>query len=114
MKDISITITSIFCLILVVGCKKDTNPSESACDDRLRSFATHVNPLIQTYCNQPNCHQAGSVNGPGPITNYTQVYANRVAIRSAVESGLMPQNTTLTAEQKNTIICWIADGAQDN
>lgn len=100
---------------LFLACSKSQPEKDSpACDEIAKTFATDVNPIIQTYCNQPSCHTNGSVNGPGPLTNYTQVFNARSVIRSAIQSGLMPQNATLTAAQRNTIICWIDNGAPDN
>jgi hypothetical protein len=102
-------------LFLVLSCSKNTPAKDTAsCDTIAKSFATNVNPIIQSYCNQPSCHASGSVNGPGPLTNYTQVFNARSAIRSAIQSGLMPQNATLSTTQKNTIICWIDSGAPNN
>ncbi len=79
-----------------------------------KSFAADVNPIIQTFCNQQSCHDVASSNGPGPLTNYTQVFNARTSIRAAVATGVMPQNTTLSTTQKNTIICWIDGRAQNN
>ena len=79
-----------------------------------KNFTANINPIIQTFCNQQSCHDVASNNGPGPLTNYTQVFNARPSIRAAVESGLMPQNATLTTAQKNSILCWIDSGAPDN
>jgi hypothetical protein len=86
----------------------DCNPASP------KSYVADVNPIVQATCNQSGCHNVGSVNGPGPITNYTQVFNARVSIREAIRTGLMPQNTTLTLAQKTAIICWIDSGAQNN
>lgn len=102
-------------LFSILSCSKNTPAKDSTtCDNVTKSFAANVNPIIQSFCNQPSCHASGSVNGPGPLTNYTQVFNARSAIRSAIQSGLMPQNATLTAAQKNAIICWIDNGAPNN
>ena len=79
-----------------------------------KAYITDVDPIIQSTCNAGGCHASGSTNGPGPITNYTQVFNARTVIRSAIASGAMPQNATLTAAQKNSIICWIDSGSPDN
>lgn len=112
---ISLAIFSI--LILFIACTKNnsaTGPDPSVCDGISKNFTADVNPLIQTFCNQSNCHNNGSTNGPGPLTNYTEVFNARTDIRGMVAAGLMPQNTTLTTAQKNTIICWIDSGAPNN
>ena len=79
-----------------------------------KSFSADVNPIIQNVCAASGCHNAGSSNGPGPLTNYQQVFNARTTIRSAVASGLMPKNSTLSASQKNDILCWIDNGASNN
>lgn len=84
------------------------------CSTVAKSFSANVNPLIQTFCNQAACHNPGSTNGPGSLTNYTEVFNARTAIRTAIITGTMPQNTTLTIAQKNTITCWIDAGALNN
>lgn len=79
-----------------------------------KSFTADVNPIIQATCNVIGCHAAGSTNGPGPLTNFAQVSAASNTIRVAISSGKMPQNSTLTAAQKSSIICWIDNGALNN
>lgn len=110
-------LSSVFAItaMLFLSCSKsDNGGSNPVCTNITKSFSTDVNPIIQTYCNQSNCHNPGSTNGPGALTNYSQVFNARNAIRGQVAAGLMPQNTTLTTEQKNTIICWIDNGALNN
>ena len=84
------------------------------CTSVPKSFSADVNPIIQSFCNQAGCHNSGSTNGPGPLTNYTQVFNARTSIRAAIFSGTMPQNSTLSTAQKNSIICWIDAGAMNN
>ena len=84
------------------------------CSSVPKTFAIDVSPVIQSFCNISSCHNAGSTNGPGPLTNYTQVFNSRITIRAAVLSGSMPQNATLSASQKNSILCWIDDGGPNN
>ena len=85
------------------------------CPGVLNAFAANVNPIIQSTCaTDATCHGAGSANGPGPLLTYTQISSAKVTIRTAVSSGTMPKVGTLTATQKNTIICWIDAGAPNN
>ena len=107
----------VISLSLFISCSKsssDTDGGTINCGTTAKTFSLDVNPLIQTFCNQPSCHTNGSSNGPGPLTNYNQVFNAKSNIRSAVLSGLMPRNTTLSAAQKNAIICWIDSGALNN
>jgi hypothetical protein len=105
--------------IIIIGfnsCDKGGGPVEPIdnCVGVAQSWAANVNPIIQTYCNQATCHDVASSNGPGPLTNYAQVFSARALIKDQVANGLMPQNTTLTNAQKLTIICWVNSGAPNN
>jgi hypothetical protein len=115
MKKAVFVLFVISCMLLAfISCGKSKEPGNISCDGVAKNFAADVNPLIQTFCNQPNCHASNSTNGPGPLTNYAEVFSARLQIRAQVQAGLMPQNTTLTTAQKNTIICWIDSGAPNN
>jgi hypothetical protein len=113
-KTILICTIAASCILLINACSKKSSSPDNACDNVSKNFTTDVNTLIQTYCNQAACHDNNSLNGPGPLTNYQEVFNARVAIRGQIQAGLMPQNTVLTAAQKNTIICWIDSGAPNN
>src|SRR5688572_3244444 len=85
------------------------------CTGVASSFAANVSTIIQTSCAiDANCHGAGSVNGPGPLLTYTQISGASGTIKTAVASGTMPKTGTLTTAQKNTIICWVNNGALNN
>lgn len=79
-----------------------------------KAFAADVNPIIQSSCAIAGCHATGSFNGVGPLTNYTEVSTHKAKIRTAISNGSMPQNGTLSAAQKSSIICWIDNGALNN
>ncbi|HEX7904562.1 MAG TPA: hypothetical protein VF487_11835 [Chitinophagaceae bacterium] len=100
-------------IVTIVSCSKSSDGSNS-CDGVAKTWSANVSVIIQTFCNQAGCHNAGSMQGPGPLTNYAEVFPNRASIREAVKLGVMPQNTTLTAAQKNAVICWIDSGAPNN
>ena len=101
-------------LFLINACSK--KPEFNAdCSGPAKSFVTDVSPVFQTSCAiNSGCHATGSGNGPGPLFNYSQIFNSRADIRSAVASGHMPLNATLTASQKNAILCWIDNGAPNN
>jgi hypothetical protein len=79
-----------------------------------KAFAADVNPIIQTRCAIASCHETGSINGPGQLTSYQEIFNARTQIRAAVSSGIMPKNSTLTTSHKNSILCWIDGGAPNN
>lgn len=113
---IKITLISISILALITSCSKSTevNPGSSSvdCNTVPKLFSADVKPIIQASCG--GCHGAGSSNGPGELISYPQVFNARASIRAAVISGAMPKGGSLTAANKNSIICWIDNGALDN
>lgn len=113
-------------MLLLIACSKSGSDSGGGgntgggggstldCASVPKSFSANVLPIVSSVCSQSGCHNTGSPNGPGQLTNYTEVYNARVQIRSAVASGIMPKNTTLTTAQKNAFLCWIDSGAPNN
>jgi hypothetical protein len=126
MKKVFLFFITITCsLAFIVSCSKSSGADGDGggnggggfkpdCSGSAKSFATDVNPIIQTFCNQANCHNANSTNGVGPLTQYSEVFDARARIRPQIIAGLMPQNTTLSTAQKNIIVCWIDAGAPNN
>lgn len=118
------------CGLTIIACSKGSSGSSSGtgnngggsgadtaseCGGTTKSYASDVSPIIQTNCaTNSGCHGSGSSNGPGPLLTYTEVFNNRTAIRSAIASGIMPKNGTLSTTQKNIIFCWIDSGASNN
>lgn len=84
------------------------------CTGVAAAFAANVLPTFQSICTNAGCHNTGSINGPGELSTYTQIFNARSLIRAAVAAGTMPKNTTLTAAQKNAILCWVDGGAPNN
>lgn len=126
MKRISTII--IFCSVLfMVACQKNNGgsggptgggggntPFTPNCNGAAIQFTANVAPLIASSCASASCHGAGSSSGPGALTTYAQINAVKAQIRASVLSGSMPKNATLTAAQRNSIICWIDAGAPNN
>ena len=110
----------LFCGIVMasLACNKDGSGGGSnnvdCSNNTSKSFAVNVSPIIQNNCAIAGCHNTGSSNGVGPLTNYTQISAVASSIRAAVNSGSMPKNSSLTSAQKASIICWIDAGALNN
>lgn len=102
-------------LLIINACSKNNGSDYTADCSVAKTFSTDANPVIQTYCaTNAGCHGTGSTHGPGALTSYSQIYNNRSAIRTAIINGSMPQNGSLSASQKNAVICWIDAGASDN
>ena len=124
MKSISYlklpSIKRVLIVASIVGflwaCTKTTDSASTLdCSGPVKSFAADVKPIMDVTCAfDSDCHGSGSTSGPGSLLNYSQIFGARSSIRSAVLSGIMPKGGSLTASQKNAIICWIDDGSPNN
>jgi hypothetical protein len=110
-----------FALVLftvLAGCYYDKEellyPAASDCSTINVRFATQVAPLIQTRCAIAGCHDASSGNAGGPFTNYTQIQLKAAQIKTQVESGAMPQGSSLSAAEIRLLSCWVTSGAPNN
>ena len=119
-------LVSLVAFVLIASCSKGGGDdgggggtggggSTVNCTGVASAFAANVNPIIQSTCaTDATCHGAGSANGPGPLLTYTQISSAAAMIKPAVANGTMPKTGTLTTAQKNSIICWINNGAPNN
>lgn len=110
-------------LLVIAACSKSGGGGNGGggggggtnCNGVSAAFAANVNPIIQATCaTDATCHGASSANGPGPLLTYTQIFNARAAIKASVAAGTMPKVGSLTALQKNTIICWVDAGGPNN
>ncbi len=88
------------------GCSKDSTTSSytPTCDGTVKSYKNNVAPIIQSAC--AGCHQNYS--------SYSNLFASRNSVRSAIVSGNMPRSGSLTTAQKDAIACWVDNGAPNN
>ncbi len=110
---------AIMIAFFVTGCSKGSGggdpPPADPCANLSFKFTADVKPIINATCAiSSNCHLDGSTNRGGPLTDYNKIFLKRADIKSQVAAGLMPQSGSLTADQKNKIICWINSGAPNN
>ena len=115
------TLIPALLLVLLTGsfsCKKKENKSSDSytpeCSGAAPKYSTNVNSIIQANCATASCHGVGSTNGAGQLTAYASVKNSAAAIRASVVSGSMPKGSSLSTEQKNTIVCWIDAGANND
>ena len=106
-------------IVIAIACSKGgdavTSPTTTVdCSVIDSRYGAVVSVIIQNSCATSGCHNAGSFNGPGPLTNYTQVKAAASAINSSVAAGTMPKGSSLSVAQKNAIACWVSSGALNN
>lgn len=112
MKIIVVVLMTALCLYASCSDEGSDTSATISCTGVTVSFETDVQPLIQSSCaSRTSCHGSGSTESPGELLTYAQIYSARSRIRSAVASGSMPRNGSLTTNQKQIIICWIDGGA---
>ncbi|MFM2138448.1 MAG: hypothetical protein RJA57_755 [Bacteroidota bacterium] len=114
----AITILLLFALPLLTACSKKSDNGGGATADcstvNNKAFAADITPIFQANCSLAGCHASGSNSGPGALVTYAQISSAKSSIRASVVNGSMPQGRSLTAAQKNSIICWIDSGAPNN
>ena len=96
----------LVCSALLGACSKSsTNPGYTPdCTGAAKSFSSDVSPLIQSACT--GCHSK--------YAGYSGITGDKAAIRSTIVDGSMPQGSSLSSAQKNSIVCWIDNGALNN
>lgn len=107
--------------VIFVACKKSNTDTPSngggngTIDCSTVKFSSTILPLISSKCATSGCHNASSSNGPGPLTNYAQIFASRTSILSAVTANRMPQGgPALNTQEKAALNCWIDANAPNN
>jgi hypothetical protein len=95
----------LFAAALMTSCSKSSGPAfVPDCSGAVKSFSADVMPIFQSSCN--GCHNN--------FSNYTDIVSDKSAIRSKIVDGSMPKKSSLTSDQKNSIICWIDNGTPNN
>ena len=113
MKKVIVAFTGLV-IILLSSCAKGKVDYSPDCSGAAKTFSGDVSPIISSYCAIPGCHAAGSGNGPGALTIYSEIFNARSSIRRQVGNGSMPKNNSLSNSQKDAIMCWIDSGAPNN
>lgn len=110
-------IVLIITVLIAFSCSKDPGGGGTTLDCNTvtnKAFSADISPIMQNTCAISSCHATGSANGPGALTNYSQIAAAASRIRTAVANGTMPQGSSLTTAKKNSILCWIDSGFPNN
>lgn len=106
------------CLAMIAtACSKSSSGGTPFTPDctTVAKFSAEVAPIISSTCSaKSSCHGTGSIQGPGPLTNYSQIFTSRASIRDAIIRGIMPKEGSLSNSQKNAIVCWIDAGAPND
>ena len=96
---------------LFASCSTDN--FEPTCTGTTISFASEVKPIIDSKCStNSGCHASGSRHGV--YTSYSAITADQSDISRVIKNGSMPEQGSLSTNEKNTILCWIEGGAVNN
>ncbi len=112
-------ILTVISVMIIVSCKKNstTAPVSTAidCNGNAAKFSTDAAPVIASKCaTNSGCHANGATNSGGVLTTYTLIVSKKSNIKTSVSNGSMPQGSTLSAAEKQAIVCWIDNGALNN
>jgi hypothetical protein len=75
------------------------------------SLRNDIEPIIEENCALSDCH--GGSESPS-LTSLSAIRNNATAIKRETQNGNMPEEGSLTEEQKALIACWVDEGAHDN
>ena len=95
------------------GCTQTTN--FSIAEALNASFATDIEPIIQSACATSGCHVAGG-SAPFTLNGYNEISARAGRIRARTQARTMPPSGSgnLSQNQIDLIAAWVDAGAQDN
>lgn len=113
MKQISI-LTLIIIGAVLAACKKDEF-KDLDCSTIDSKYSTSLSAIISSKCNNSGCHNAGSSNGD--FTTYAKVKPyvdNGTFKKEVITDKTMPQNGSLSQDERNKIKCWLDAGGPNN
>ncbi|APR78258.1 Hypothetical protein A7982_03605 [Minicystis rosea] len=86
----------------------------SSCPTSAPSYATDVAPIVQKYCG--SCHVAGGQESDKPLDTYSTLSTRSSEVAHEISGCDMPPSdaTQPTTAEMQTVLDWIACGAQDN
>lgn len=75
------------------------------------SLVNEIKPIIDAKCTTTECH--GGSQDPS-LTSLANIRTHAAKIKTLTQSGDMPREGSLSAEEKALIACWVDEGAQNN
>jgi hypothetical protein len=86
--------------------------------DEIISFEQDVNPIVTSTCAISGCHN-GDNGADKDWTVFSKFQSNAADVRDRITrpegtAGHMPLSGDLSAEEIQTIVCWVDQGALDN
>ncbi|HEY9049529.1 MAG TPA: hypothetical protein VIN08_26705 [Ohtaekwangia sp.] len=113
--------TIILAMMIVTESCVDHNIGSSfivTCDNAVTiSYSANVVPIIQTKCAIEGCHVSGTGLPDWTVLSNLQEKKSEVQRRITLpltDPDKMPRVGSITQEERQTIYCWIQQGALDN
>lgn len=114
-----LSVTIVVLIIFMIGSCSDNDldeTNEDTCTTEI-SYANDVNSILQTKCNIAGCHN-GSLGDARDWTDFETLKSRAQAVKQMVENRQMPPPSSpagqLSADQIQTISCWVDQGALNN
>lgn len=98
-------------LLLIAGCSKHNDTAIISTCDPATSYKSTVKSIFVASCTAAGCHDGNNLPS---LADYQTAHDAAAQIKAAVSTGVMPKNTTLSATDKASLICWLSNGAQNN
>jgi hypothetical protein len=95
--------------------EEDILPEPERCGDVTVSLSNNIIPIINQNCAISGCHVSGT--GRLDLSVRGNIIQSANQIRNFTQSGFMPPQRSgkvLTDAQKETLYCWVENGALDN
>jgi hypothetical protein len=91
------------------------DPGEERCGNETVSLSNNIVPIINQNCSISGCHVSGT--GRLDLSVRDNIIQSANQIKNFTQSVFMPPQRSgkaLTDAQKETIFCWVENGALDN
>lgn len=97
-------------LLLIQACSKKDTTTDYVCDPST-SFITTIKPILDKNCNTSGCHDDITITA---LNNFQMVHDGAAQIKISIQAGRMPKGGKLSTTDRNTLFCWIDNGAKNN
>jgi uncharacterized membrane protein len=115
----SLRLTIAGACLLLAGCggtdgASCPNDLPAQCPASVPGFSSEISPLINNRCLP--CHAPGGQESVTPLTNYQEIFQQRVSVLNQVYHCNMPLpgNPQLTADERALLLNWLVCNSPDN
>ena len=114
MKRFFIFLLSVFLFLFVFIIQSCKHEPDNGCYIQ-RSYQNDIRPVVLAHCATYGCHVPGFVSGDFTLYQPLKNKADSGTLKLLViDLKLMPPDSSISDKQRETIGCWILQGALDN